>query len=334
MRYYRLWIYLCNLILMLGMFSFCLLAATFLNDPRSQMISLSMNHPTFIYAYGSLVTQGIILPAIGFYGAVTLNQKWLRIYWFGLTATLIGDVVIGVSWIFLYYNLKLKLANDLLNRLNNDYIEEPQFTTQWNDLQSRFECCGVYGPLDFNGTLIRNSDNLTKSCSASSDITDGNATPVVTSDMYIKLHVDGCLNVIVDWLSHCVHVLYVVGFCVIDFLKLCLLLILRYEIREMVQKIKILQGDMSAIPELITLGLHAPVLHAKHRLMPDYTYNRPACPIRRKRSIFNFDGRKSMRIERARKRLKIFNQDIEMSDIKNINVQVKPGQQKAANASQ
>lgn len=48
------------------------------------------------------------------------------------------------------------------------------------------------------------------------------------------------------WLRHTADILFVIGYCVIAFLKLCFLGILRYEIKEMIQKIKLLQSEMAA----------------------------------------------------------------------------------------
>lgn len=47
------------------------------------------------------------------------------------------------------------------------------------------------------------------------------------------------------WLRSTADILFVIGYCVIAFLKLCFLGILRYEIKEMIQKIKLLQNEMS-----------------------------------------------------------------------------------------
>lgn len=55
----------------------------------------------------------------------------------------------------------------------------------------------------------------------------------------------GCTDRIVSWLRHTADILFVLGYCVIAFLKLCFLGILRYEIKEMIQKIKLLQTEMA-----------------------------------------------------------------------------------------
>ncbi|XP_054273432.1 CD82 antigen-like isoform X2 [Macrosteles quadrilineatus] len=57
---------------------------------------------------------------------------------------------------------------------------------------------------------------------------------------------DGCEERLLMWLRQTADILFVLGYCVIAFLKLCFLGILRYEIREMIQKIKILQGELRA----------------------------------------------------------------------------------------
>lgn len=55
----------------------------------------------------------------------------------------------------------------------------------------------------------------------------------------------GCVDNLLAWLRHTADILFVLGYCVISFLKLCFLGILRYEIKEMIQKIKLLQTEMA-----------------------------------------------------------------------------------------
>lgn len=55
----------------------------------------------------------------------------------------------------------------------------------------------------------------------------------------------GCEQKLRKWLRDAAHILGVLGYCVLAFLKVCFLGILRYEIREMVQKIKLLQSDQA-----------------------------------------------------------------------------------------
>lgn len=55
----------------------------------------------------------------------------------------------------------------------------------------------------------------------------------------------GCADVLIIWVRETADVLFVLGYCVIAFLKLCFLGILRYEIKEMIQKIKLLQAEIA-----------------------------------------------------------------------------------------
>jgi len=56
----------------------------------------------------------------------------------------------------------------------------------------------------------------------------------------------GCYGSILMWLQRTVDVLSVLGFCVITFLKMCFAFILRYELKEMIQKIRVLKGNASS----------------------------------------------------------------------------------------
>lgn len=62
------------------------------------------------------------------------------------------------------------------------------------------------------------------------------------------IHVFGCYDSISSWIQRAADVLSVLGFCVITFLKVCFTFILRYEIREMIQKIQVLKRSSSSIP--------------------------------------------------------------------------------------
>lgn len=56
----------------------------------------------------------------------------------------------------------------------------------------------------------------------------------------------GCVEKLSSWLKSTADILFVLGYCVIAFLKLCFLGILRYEIKEMIQKIKLMQTEMAS----------------------------------------------------------------------------------------
>ena len=72
----------------------------------------------------------------------------------------------------------------------------------------------------------------------------------------------GCGARVRDWVRRSADTLFVIGYCVIAFIKVCFLGILRYEIREMVQKIKMLQHEEEK-PQLldiaaVSLGFQGP----------------------------------------------------------------------------
>lgn len=107
-----------------------------------------------------------------------------------------------------------------------DYGKEPRFSEQWDRLQREFMCCGVTGSRDFPGarfpqTCCEPSMNASESC----------------QNPYPR----GCEETLIRWLRKTADLLFVLGFCVIAFAKLCFLGILRYEIREMIQKIRLLR---------------------------------------------------------------------------------------------
>lgn len=60
-----------------------------------------------------------------------------------------------------------------------------------------------------------------------------------------NVHQLGCVDRLASWLKSSADILFVLGYCVIAFLKCTFLGILRYEIREMIQKIKLLQTEMA-----------------------------------------------------------------------------------------
>jgi len=73
----------------------------------------------------------------------------------------------------------------------------------------------------------------------------------------MSLNEEGCGEKVLEWVDHASDVLFVIGFCIIVFVKGCFVAILRYEIKEMIQKIKLLNGEdegrTAAMNELIGL---------------------------------------------------------------------------------
>lgn len=259
MKYYRLWIYACNVVLLVGVIVFVVTAAVLLSDIRFRFVSVALYHPTFLYAYLALVTQSGVLQAVGCHGALRLNERSLNLYLIVMLLLLVGDVLVGLVWAVLFDGLANGLPTVLRTRLRTDYGSEPYYTADWNRLQEEFACCGVHGPEDFDGTPWTDARNesllsvvVPNSCcvTVTSDLArNSSSVTKVTCDVPLKQKQQqqpsrtGCVGVVLDWMQHCADVLFVLGFCVIAFLKLCFIGILRYEIREMIQKIHMLQGN-------------------------------------------------------------------------------------------
>ena len=156
MRYYRLWIYASNLVLMAGVVIFASVAAALLSDPRRQLLpttAVSPHQPSVIYAYAALVLQGAVLPVIGCLGALRLSEKLLNSYWILLLVLLAGDMIVGIVWVFRFQRLVAGLVPDLKNRLSLDYGNDADFDAAWDLLQRSARCCGVESPADFNNSI-------------------------------------------------------------------------------------------------------------------------------------------------------------------------------------
>ncbi|XP_024083792.1 leukocyte antigen CD37-like [Cimex lectularius] len=309
MRYYRLWIYTCNALLFISVVGFCVVATKVLVlDPRRLLIpSLSLSQPSFLYAYATLIFQSGLLQFIGCLGAQRLNERLLNIYWLLILALLLGDILLGVVWLFRFERIATELRPLLKQSLAIRYGVDSQFTSLWDAVQTQYRCCGVLGYHDFaslnltgdTGVLGSSTTQsptnglwLPSSCcrepttplvaaalrnfhyALSSTSTTTTVSPLLDATIPPQhvtqkggqegrqgqprcvsggsAHQSPCQHNILAWLTQTAHILFVIGYCVIAFIKLCFLGILRYEIKEMIQKIKLVQessekaeGEMS-----------------------------------------------------------------------------------------
>lgn len=236
--------------------------------------SIDLRHPSLLYAYLALVLQGGILQAIGCLGALRMNERLLNAYWTLMLFLLAGDVVLGVVWLFRFHHIAGSLRDELRSRLVMDYGSDLEFQLLWDRLQSEAGCCGVDSPRDFAGSEwlrrerqdpLQQRQLVPRSCCRLQQRPQFrepeplNASCVESDRNPALIHVPGCYEAVHRWLTHAANLLAVLGFCVIAFLKLCFLGILRYEIREMIQKIKVLR-EMSEAPGLLDPGGPATML--------------------------------------------------------------------------
>ncbi|CAH1402770.1 unnamed protein product [Nezara viridula] len=277
MRYYRLWIYTCNALLFVSVIGFVTVACRVLiSDPRRLLFpGLSLWQPSFLYAYLALIFQSGFLQIIGCLGASRLNERLLNIYWLLILVLLVGDVLLGVVWMYRFNGLTTELRSLLNHSILTRYGPDPEWTALWDSVQRQYSCCGVFGFQDFIHNLSSSdpgdygSDGkLPDSCcgdrpeavaaarrdflSRVSSSTPATAPASVVPTPRPTQEAVRCFNggiafqercelKILAWLTQTAHLLFVLGYCVIAFIKLCFLGILRYEIREMIQKIKLVQ---------------------------------------------------------------------------------------------
>ncbi|XP_055605385.1 transcription factor SPT20 homolog [Uranotaenia lowii] len=152
MRYYRLWIYTCNAVLLMAVIVFCGVAGKILLSDYKRLLvnGLSLTQPSFIYAYLALLVQSGFLQLIGCLGALRLSEKLLNAYWLLLLLLLIGDAMLGIFWMFKFDKVMNDLQPMLKARLANEYGNSMELTELWDRLQNEGRCCGVSGPQMFS----------------------------------------------------------------------------------------------------------------------------------------------------------------------------------------
>lgn len=157
MRYYRIWIYTCNTVLMVCVVCFVVIAYQLVvADQRRHLVpGLDLCHPSLLYVYAALFVQCTVLQIVGFLGARSLSERLLNVYWLLLLGLLVGDAVLGVYWVYRYDKMVAGLQPALRRRLANDYGPDQQFSAVWDDLQRGHECCGVNGPPDFFNVTVQ-----------------------------------------------------------------------------------------------------------------------------------------------------------------------------------
>ncbi|XP_075680601.1 uncharacterized protein LOC113791597 [Dermatophagoides pteronyssinus] len=261
MQYYRIWIYSCNAALFIGTFIYVVAFITVITDSRLSLFpNIRLYHPSFIYAYLAIIIQGGLVQAIGCLGALKLNESYLHLYLVTMSILVFGDAIVGVAWALRYKNITMNLKSDLKNQIFNEYDTNIEIRNVWDDIQVNWNCCGVDGPTDYNVSTwalrylpLPESQHLVLplSCCHPEEPTFGPPHNECITKMNEHVFSNGCYEHIYLWLQNSTDLLLVLGFCVITFVKLCFLFLLRSEIKEMIEKIKVIKGETSSdIPML------------------------------------------------------------------------------------
>lgn len=122
MRYYRLWIYACNLVLLGSAVGFAAAVSQtllFTGDPRRYVLPgvPRVYDPTALYGYLALAAQLGLVQLLGCIAARRLSARLLHFYWILLLVLLFGDAVVGVAWIFRFEKMRTELRPTLRLRL-------------------------------------------------------------------------------------------------------------------------------------------------------------------------------------------------------------------------
>lgn len=249
---------------------------------------------TYLYAYVALFLQAGVIQTLGCLGALRLSQKLLNIYWFLLVALLLGDLIVGLIWFLRFPKLSDKV-NDSMNLTLQQYGYEDSITEAWDSLQKAERCCGIRSSDDYSHIRwgIR-TGKVPPSCCARKDTSDVQSDQAARHIPYhhkvprheteekhknltcirnhFKPFTADCERALKDWMHSSAEFLMILGFCVITFIKLCFVGILRFEIQEMIEKIKVLQGESANTPDpemAAALGLVLPGVQGETDLLGD-----------------------------------------------------------------
>ena len=283
MRYYRLWIYTCNAVLFAAVVVLVAVAAHTASHPYFPLLPGPPAYdPTLIYAYTALLLQAGVIQTLGCLGALRLSQKLLNMYWLMLVALLLGDIIVGFIWLVRFPKLSEQI-NVTMNSTIHNYGYDETSSGAWNSLQVAERCCGVRSSDDYSSTkwgiqvgVVPSSCCVPRGASSVQADQAARHVPkhvILRSERPPRLknfscartdfkpYHRGCEEALKNWMHSAAESLMILGFCVLTFIKLCFVGILKFEIQEMIEKIKVLQGESSNTPDpelAAALGLVLP----------------------------------------------------------------------------
>lgn len=247
---YQQVIYAMNGLLAACVIVFIIVSIWLLRDSHMGLVNLSLSDPSFIYGYYALIVQGGVVQALGCYATYRLNKKLLYVFWFWLLALLIGDIIVGLIWVFRFNTLIASLQESMLSNLQSQYGAVDSTTKAWDNVQVSDSCCGVNGPMDYlNSSWFRsmalsnpglhNRQVLPYSCCKTNPNSEAVLNPIcMQSYDNVFIFKQGCRKSVTDWTQKTSTKMFLLGYCMIAFFKAVALAVLWREIKKLGKKLK------------------------------------------------------------------------------------------------
>ncbi|KAL0104587.1 hypothetical protein PUN28_017379 [Cardiocondyla obscurior] len=164
MKYVKVALFILNLFIWLAGCAVLVTGAWLLLEPSNgHILNLFVSdvkpHETINLIAYSLLGMGFIVLTVGFFGCrATLrgNQCILATYMSMLIALIITELVTAAIGGLMTYqilsDLKGRLSNKLMTEYGHDSTSDIAFSNSLDFAQYKFNCCGIYGDDDYNGT--------------------------------------------------------------------------------------------------------------------------------------------------------------------------------------
>ncbi|XP_063974419.1 tetraspanin-11-like isoform X1 [Diachasmimorpha longicaudata] len=164
MKYLKISLFLFNLLIWLAGFMVVVIGVWLLLEPSNGHLlnlfvrSTSPHYTVHIVAY-SLLGLGFIVLTVGFVGcraSLYGSQCIITVYIAALVVLIITELATAAVGGFLAYRGISGLEKRLVERLGDHYGHDPSsdiaFTQSLDYSQYKFNCCGIHGDSDYNGT--------------------------------------------------------------------------------------------------------------------------------------------------------------------------------------
>ncbi|XP_011303181.1 leukocyte surface antigen CD53 isoform X2 [Fopius arisanus] len=164
MKYLKISLFMFNLLIWLAGFMVVVIGVWLLLEPSNGHLlnlfvrSASPHYTVHIVAY-SLLGLGFIVLAVGFVGcraSLYGSQCIITAYVVALVVLIITELATAAVGGFLAYRgisgLEERLLERLADHYGHDSTSDLAFTQSLDYSQYKFNCCGIYGDSDYNGT--------------------------------------------------------------------------------------------------------------------------------------------------------------------------------------